>query len=188
MKKNPYIRFPAMLRGIKIWNIAAAALMVLMAAGPLLAAEKTKTLDRIVAFVNGDAILLSELDARYELAVKLTPGITRRQVLQTMINRDLLLAQARKIFPEPVSADKAIQEYTGLKIRAFVRISETAARNFYDANKKQLGGVSFDSVKDQIERLLEEKEINRRLQAYIGTLRGNAHIKTFLENTPAILH
>ncbi len=177
-----------MLRGIKIWNIAAAALLVLMAVGPLLAAEKTKTLDRIVAFVNGDAILLSELDARYELAVKLTPGITRRQVLQTMINRDLLLAQARKIFPEPVSADKAIQEYTGLKIRAFVRISGTAARNFYDANKKQLGGVSFDSVKDQIERLLEEKEINRRLQAYIGTLRGNAHIKTFLENTPAILH
>ncbi|MDA8085385.1 MAG: hypothetical protein M0Z75_01675 [Nitrospiraceae bacterium] len=174
------------MRFKQILNITAAVLLVLAAAGPLKAAEKI--LDRTVAFVNDDAILLSELDARYIQAKRLTPDITLGQVLQTMINRQLLLVQARKIFPEPVSEDKALQEFTDLKIRAFVRIPEQAARNFYDQNKKQLGGVPFDSVKDQIERLLKEKEINRRLQAYLETLRGNADIKIFLENTPAIFH
>ncbi len=177
--------------GIKhIRTIIAAAMIVLAAAGPLLAAgkEKTRILDRIVAFVNDDAILLSELNDRYELARKLAPDITRRQVLQTMINRKLLLFEARKIFPEPVSRDQALQEFTDLKIRAFIRIPEEAARNFYNENKKELGGVPFDSVKDRIERLLKEKEINRRLQAYLETLRGKADIKIFLENTPAIFH
>ncbi len=175
--------------GIKhIRAIIAATMIVLAAAGTLLAAEKEKTLDRIVAFVNDDAILLSELNARYELARKLAPDITRQQVLQTMINRKLLLREARKIFPEPVSREQALREFTDLKIRAFVRIPEGSVRNFYNENKTELGGVPFGSVKDRIERLLEEKEINRRLQAYLETLRGKADIKIYLENTPAIFH
>ncbi|MDA8091696.1 MAG: hypothetical protein M0Z61_15935 [Nitrospiraceae bacterium] len=160
--------------------------LLVLAAVRVFAADKT--IDRIVAFVNDSAILMSDLDARYDQARKLAPDVTRAQVLQTMINRQLLLAQARKIFPEPVEADKAIDEFTDLKIRAFVRIQDEAVRNFYDENKKQLGDVPFDSVKDRIERLLEEKEINRRLQSYLESLRENAYIKVFLDNTPAIFH
>ncbi len=171
----------------KVTNIILIVLLILPA-GRVFAAEKT--LDRIVAFVNDDAILLSELDVSYALARKLSPDITRRQVLQTMINRELLLEQARKIFPEPVSEDQAVDQFTDLKIRAFVRIPGEAVRNFYDENKKQLGDVPFDSVKDRIERLLMEKEINRRLQGYLETLRGKAHIKIFLEkkDIPPIFH
>ncbi len=147
-----------------------------------------KILDRTVALVGTDAILLSELEARYRQAKKITPGITKAQVLQTMINRLLLLREARKIFPETMSDEQAIREFTDFKIRAFVVVPEDAVRNFYEENKTRMGGAPYEQVRGQIERLLKEKEINQRLQSYLETLRQKSYIRVFLANTPSIFH
>ncbi|MDA8388349.1 MAG: hypothetical protein M0Z58_06795 [Nitrospiraceae bacterium] len=145
-----------------------------------------KILDRTVAFVDDDAILSSELEARYALARKLAPGITRAQVLQTMINRTLLLRQARQIFPPAMSDEQAIRQFTDFKIRAFVVVPESAVRDFYEKNKAKMGSAPYERVRGRIERLLKEKEINRRLLDYIRTLRQKADIRVFLTNAPPI--
>lgn len=146
-----------------------------------------KILDRTVAVVDDDAILLSDLQARFALAKKLAPDITQSQVLQTMINRTLLLREARKIFPETMSDEQAIKEFTDFKIRAFVVVPEESIRNFYEENKAKMGGAPYERVRGQIEGLLTEKEINRRLEDYLKGLRQKAYIRVFLTNTPEIL-
>ncbi|MDA8171662.1 MAG: hypothetical protein M0Z48_07520 [Nitrospiraceae bacterium] len=150
--------------------------------------DSEKILDRTVAFVGDDAILLSELETRYTQAVKLTPDITKAQVLQTMINRLLLLREARKIFPETMDDEQAIREFTDFKIRAFVVVPEDAVRDFYEKNKAKMGGAPYEQMRGQIERLLKEKEINRSLQSYLQGLREKAYIRVFLTNTPSIFH
>ncbi|MDA8169506.1 MAG: SurA N-terminal domain-containing protein [Nitrospiraceae bacterium] len=147
-----------------------------------------KVIDRTVAFVNNEAILLSELDARYQKAKQITPDITRQQVLNTMINRALLVQAAKKIFPETTDEDKLIRDYIDLKVRAFIKISGQEVRDFYDGNRKNFGSASFDQVKDRIESLLEEQEVNRRLESHIQALRSKAWVEVFLEGPPPLFH
>ena len=149
-------------------------------------AEKEKILDRTVAFVDNEPILLGSLDFRYALAKKLAPGITKEEVLQTMINRALLLREARKIFPPAMSNEKAVREFTDFRIKAFVVVGEEAARDYYEKNKAMMGNAPYEQVRKKIERLLRAKEINKRLADYIRTLRQKADIRVFLTNTPMI--
>lgn len=174
---------------------ALSGLLLLVLAAPAFSASHAaeakppgaeKVLDRTVAVVNGDPILLSELEARYALAVKLAPGITQAQVLKTMINRDLLLRQARKIFPSSVSDGQAIRQFTDFRIEAFVVVPEKAVMDYYEENKARMGGTPYEQVRGQIERILREKEINKRLLDYIQALRQKADIRVFLTNTPSI--
>jgi len=61
---------------------------------PVVSAE---VIDRVVAFVDDKAITLSELEEKYKAAVKLSPNIKKEDVLNTMINRVLLLREAKKL-------------------------------------------------------------------------------------------
>jgi len=138
-------------------------------------------IDRVVAFVDNEAILLSELNESYEKTKPLAPGITNAEVLETLINRRLLLIEAKKLFPELADEERMIKEYIDLKVRAFIIVPEDELRAFYEQNRKEFEGLEFEDVRDQIELLLVEKEVNRKLQTHIESLRANAYIKSFIE-------
>ena len=86
--------------------------------------------DRVVAFVDNTAITLSELEETYADTLRVTPNITRDEVLNTMVNRVLLLREAKKIRLEAPSEDELLKEYIDLKIRAFIRIKEEEIDRF----------------------------------------------------------
>lgn len=159
-------------------SMAFCAFFVLLLAGRPALAE-TVVMDRTVACVDDDAILLSDLERSYQKAVLVSPGISRAEVLQTLINRTLLLREARKLFRE-TDEEQAIKDYVDLKVRAFIKVPEDEVRAFYDANSKNFGEVGFDKVKGQIETLLEEREVNKRLEDHLRDLRAKAFIRTFL--------
>ncbi len=142
-------------------------------------------LDRVVAFVGSDAIMLSELRANVARARAVVPDITDMEVLNTMINRKLLAVEAKKYFPEENDEDALVRDYMDLKIRALVTIPEKDIRDYYNKNKANFGNVGFEQVRGQIEKLLEEKEVNRRLRDQIQDLRARAWIKTFPDAIPA---
>ncbi len=50
--------------------------------------------DRVAAFVDEDSITASELQEQYMETLKMTPDITKEEVLNTMINRILILREA----------------------------------------------------------------------------------------------
>ncbi len=141
----------------------------------LLSAEVIK--DRVVAFVDNTAITLSDLEKKYSDTVKLTPNITKDEVLNTMINRVLLLREAKKIRLEAPSEDEMLREYIDLKIRTFIRIKEEEVKDFYGKHIGDFEGKEFEEVREDIENYLTENELNQRLKSHINELRGNVCVK-----------
>ncbi len=133
--------------------------------------------DRVVAFVDDQAITLSELREQFGVAKKLTPDITEEEVLHTMINRILLWRQAKKYRIDAPTRDEMIDEYVDLKVRAFIRVSETDIEEFYKKNQNKFAGKTLDSVRDEIEKYLTEKQLNSRLKETLKELRENAYVK-----------
>lgn len=136
--------------------------------------------DRVVAFVDTTAITLSELDERYSETVRVTPNVTREEVLETLINRTLLIREARKIRLRAGSEDELLKEYINLKIRAFVRIADDEIREFYDAHATEFGDRGLDVVREHIEDLLIERAVNDRLREHLSEIRAGACIRVQL--------
>jgi len=133
--------------------------------------------DCVASFVDNTAITLSELEEAYKKAVELAPGITKEEVLNTMINKVLLLREAKKIGLEASSEDELLKEYADLKIRAFIRIREEEITDFYEKHLNNFQGKEIEPVRDEIEGYLTEKEVNERLKSRIKELREKAYIK-----------
>ena len=133
--------------------------------------------DRVVAYVDNDAITLSELEEHYATSVQVTQDITREEVLQTMVNRLLLLREAKKIKLKAPSENALLQEYIDLKIRAFIRISEAEVVDFYENHTDEFQGKELEDVREEIENVLVEKELNERLKSHIRELKEKACVK-----------
>jgi len=137
--------------------------------------------DRVVAFVDNEAITLSELDAKYEETLKVTPAITKEEVLTTMVNTLLLLDEAKEMRLEAPTEDALLREYMDLKIRSFIRIKEVEIKDFYEKHINEFQGKELDDVRDDIEKYLTEKEVNERLKAHINELRAKACVRMQLK-------
>jgi len=151
---------------------------MLLAIGSHAGAE---VIDRVVAYVDTEAITLSELDEAFEKTKEMSPGAARSEVLGTMINRRLLLREARRLRLEAPDEDRLLEEYIDLKFRAFIKIKESDIEDFFEANPGEFGSSSYDEVKDQIEGYLTEKEVNYRIRRHLDDLKKNAHIKVLIE-------
>ena len=152
----------------------------------------SEVLDRVVAIVDDEAVMLSELNLAYQRAF-LPQGesasaensktdITQEEVLNGLINRVLLLKHAKK-FSHSIQTrndydeNTLIKEYIEKQLKTFIRIPFEEIEQFYEKNKEKFGSKDFYDVRDEIEELLIEKELNRRLIKHIEELRKNAYIK-----------
>ena len=133
--------------------------------------------DRVVAFVDDQAITLSGLQEQFENMKKLSPDITEEEVVNTMINRILLLREAKKYRIEAPTKQQMLDEYVDLKVRAFIKVSEADIQEFYNQNRDKFPGKTYEDVQDEIEKYLAEKELNARLKETLNELRKNAYIK-----------
>ncbi len=137
--------------------------------------------DRVVACIENTAITLSELEEAYAESLKTTPGITKEEILNTIINRTLLLREAKKIRLEAPTEDELIKEYIDIKIRPFVSIKEEELLDFYQQHAENFQGKEFDAVREEIENYLTERELNQRLKMHIQKLREMVYIKIQLK-------
>jgi len=133
--------------------------------------------DRVVAFVDNTAITLSEFEETYSKALKATPEITKEEVLNAMINRVLLLREAKKIRLEATTADELLKEYVDFRIKPFIKITEAEALDFYKKHSEDFKGKTFEAAREEIESYLTEAELNRLLKTHIEELRKKAYIR-----------
>lgn len=140
-----------------------------------------EVIDRVVAFIDDTAITQTELEDTYAETVKITPGATRLEALETMMNRRLLLREARKLRLKGENDSDILEQYINLKVKAFIRIEEDAVRKFYNENREKMGGMDYSSVRGDIERYLREIEVNRRLRDHLAELREKSYVKILLE-------
>jgi len=137
--------------------------------------------DRVVAYVDNTAITLGELEKKYAETLHVTPAVTREEVLNTMLNRVLLVREARKIRLKSQLEDELLKEYADLKIRAFIRIKDEEIKTFYDTHASDFLGKELDEMREDIENYLIEQEVNKRLKEHIAELRNNACVNMQLD-------
>lgn len=137
--------------------------------------------DRVAAFVDNQAITLSEFEEQYAATLKLSPQIAREEVLNTMINRILLLKEAHKYRIEAPTKEEVVNEYINLKVKAFIRVSDAATEAFYRQNTTQFSGRDYEAVRGEIENYLTEKMLNDRLKEILRDLRKSSYIRVQLQ-------
>lgn len=136
-----------------------------------------EVLDRVCAFVDNDAITLSEFEKTYNETKAKIPTITKDEVLNIMINRILLKRAAVAMRIMGTDEDKIIAEYIDLKVRSYVIIKEEAIEVYYNQHKQELAGADISDVRGDIEKLLIEEDVNARLKALLADLRKQAYVK-----------
>lgn len=149
---------------------------------PLFTAIYAEVIERVVAIVDEEVILLSELDEAFQSAVNSGVKTTREEVLAGMINRILLLRQAKKFSLDKKDDNALINEYIENRLRPFIHIPFEEIELFYKNNMDAFGKKEFYDVRDEIEAYLIEKELNKRLIEHIKELRKKAYIRIQLEN------
>jgi hypothetical protein len=178
MKKGKEIRVTASDITMKI----LACVLLLLTCHLLLVTDGSAAVsDRVIAFVDDQAITMSELDEQYQSTTKISPDITIGEVLDTMINKILILREAHKYRIEAPSLEQVMHEYIDLKIRAFIRVGESDIEKFYHENRANFAGKEFEDVRDEIDKYLTEKELNERLKEVLKELRKDAYVRIFIE-------
>jgi hypothetical protein len=138
-------------------------------------------IDRVVAFIDNEAITHTELEKELAKAREIKPTISRFEMLQSMINKRLLLREAKRLRIQAPDDAAVLEEYMELKVKAFIKVPEEDMLQFYRENRSEFGKLKFAEVKDRIETYLREKEVNRRLKNHIEQLKKASHININLE-------
>jgi hypothetical protein len=136
-----------------------------------------EVLERVVAFVDDIAITLTEFENYYTDAKRLSPDITPEEAIQTLINRNLLLREAERLKIRGRDDDEKIRRYIEIKIRLYVRVSDSEIERYYKENIKSLGSEPLDILREDIKRLLIEKKTNALLEKHLKKLREKAYIR-----------
>lgn len=146
-------------------------------------------LDRVVAVVDDEIVLSSELEEAFQGASDTGIEVTREEVLNGLINRILLLKQAKKIKRKHIFTDQAvhddnvlINEYIEKRLKAFIRIPYREIEVFYEENK-EFFSEDFHDVRDEIEAYLVELELNKKLQEHLETLKKQSYIRIQLDTS-----
>ncbi len=137
-------------------------------------------IDRLAAYVDDTAITLSDLQDELKKIRETDPEITEKEVIESMINRTLLIKEAKKIRLDARTDDEFINAYLDIKIKSRLFVKEDEISEFYKKHIGEFRGQDYLAVKGDIEKYLLEKEFNEILKKHLEELRRQAEIKILL--------
>ena len=162
---------------------------VVLAIVALTATGRSQVLDRVVAVVENDLILESELNASvqfYVLNNKLdpkTPGL-RAQVLQSMINEKLVIAKA--IEDSVTVTDEEVQQQLDQTIQTRVQQFGSEAR------LEEVYGMPINRIKREFREEMRKNMLAQKLQqqrfggASVGRFEVEQFYETFKDSLPRV--
>jgi len=146
-------------------------------------------LDRIVAVVNSDVILYSELQDAVEHSKAEGEKKSEIEILHDLIDRTLLLERARKFSADmdtyALDKDEArtmIDDYINRRIRAFIHVPFESIENYYESHKDDFGGRDIYGAWDAIESRLKVDLLRKKIEEHMVLLRKEAYIRIQLGN------
>jgi len=151
--------------------------------------SSAELIDRVVAVINREVILYSELQEAVEHAKDTGEEKSEREILEELIDRTLLLEQAMKFQVEIETynrdgreARKVIDDYINRRIKAFIHVPFDEIDRYYISHKDEFGGRNVYEVWDKIENRLRIEQLKAKLDEHISLLKKEASIRIQLEN------
>ena len=146
-------------------------------------------LDRVVAVVNKEVILYSELQHAAERSKAAGEVKSDSEILEELIDRTLLLDQAVKFRVEietyihdDEEIGKMIDDYINRRIKAFIHVPFEEIESYYMSHKDDFSGRDVYEVWDEIENRLRFDRLTVKLDEHISLLRKEAYIRIQLDN------
>jgi hypothetical protein len=162
----------------------AMLLLTLLILSSLINNSCAELIDRIVAVVNREVILYSELQRAVEKSKAAGDEESDIEVLQGLIDRTLLLEQALKFRVEiktynrnDEEARKMIDDYINRRIKAFIHVPFDEIEKYYTSHKNDFGGRDLYGAWDEIEERLKTGLLSTKLDEHISQLRKEAYIR-----------
>lgn len=144
---------------------------------PSTAAQITGT-SEVVAVVNGNAITDADLTEAARDALKqfdMQVYKIKKGALDELVEQKLIEEAAKK-------DGKSVEAYTKINIDDKVKKSgEEELKAFYESHKDQVGGKSFDEVKDSILQFINRRAAQDAHDTLIASLRKDAKVEIRLE-------
>ena len=148
------------------------------------ASSHAEVLERVVAIVNDEVVLLSDLREAMQAASAPGRELKEEEVLDGMIDNILLIEQARKMrldrsaaYRESPDSRMLIDEYLQKRIKVLILIPFGDVEAYYAANRDRYKGREFIDVRDEIEDYLTEREFSVKKLEHIKELREKAYIR-----------
>jgi len=147
-------------------------------------AANGETIERVVAIVDDEIVLLSEFKEALSTSRASGERLSDDEVINQMINRIILLGEAKKFGLHRSggghdSVNSIINEFINRRIKAFIHIPYDDIESYYYENEN-LQKEEFYVVKDEIEQLLVSQELVNRLSEYIKERRQKSYIRVQL--------
>lgn len=141
-------------------------------------------LDRIVAVVNNEVILLSELQDGIEKSNAAGYEKSESQILNELVDRTLLLEQALKFRigiqtyqQDDESARKLIDDYINRRVKAFVHVPFEEIERYYNSHRHEFGDRDVYEVWDEVEGRLRTELMQIKINEHLDQLRKEAYIR-----------
>ena len=145
-----------------------------------------EVLERVVAVVNDEVILLSDFQKELSSREAAAPGLSEAEVLDDMVNSLLLLQEARKFRLNNTAANTEVSIvalYIERVIKSLIHVPYEEIEAYYAANGELYGDREFYDVKDDIETILIEQELKIRMLRHTEELRARSYIRIQLEDS-----
>lgn len=162
--------------------ISAVLYVVLLHCPTMISAE---TIERIVIIVDNEVVLMTEFEEAVRSANSSGKQISRGDVIDQMVNRIILLREAKKFGLKRKSEgregdDALIKEFVDKRIRSFIHIPFGQIEKYYNEHDDFKDRDYFD-VKDEIEKLMVSRELVHRLRDFVEEERRKSYIRIQLE-------
>ena len=152
---------------------------------PLMSPVSSEVLDRVVAVVNDEVILLTELKNEISAQKESGSGLTAAEVLDDMINTLVLLDEARKFMLNITASDidSIVDLYVERSIKAIIHIPFKEVESYYIDHNELYVDKEFYDVKDEIESYMLENELKIRILIHTKELRSKSYVRIQLEDS-----
>jgi hypothetical protein len=147
---------------------------------------QSEILDRVVAIVNNDLILLTEFKEELKRVRSEGNDITDQEVLQGMIKQMIILEEANKyLMSENYDVyqlttnqkQKLIDEYIEKRIKAFIHIPFEDIEKYYQENKDDFNDKDLYGAWDEIEQIIKREQLKTKLDDHVDLLMKKAYIR-----------
>jgi hypothetical protein len=145
-------------------------------------------LERVVAVVDDNAILLSELKNEVRLAQEKNNDITEEEVLQDMINRVIIIDQIKRFrigtssgAQKNVDDRELVQRYIDRRVKSLIYIPFEEIETYYLSHKEKYHGRELQEVKSEIESQLREGRLKEQLDEHMADLKKGIYIRIQLK-------
>lgn len=169
----------------RLYYVVQTVLFILVSIGT---PAHAGVVERVVAIVDDDVILLSEFEEALRDNERSGGETEGQKVLEHLVNRVLLLEQAKRFrignagaYGEIKEDESIIDEYVEKRIKATIHIPYEKIESYYLNNMERYGDKSLYEVRDEIEGLLIRKELEKKLTEHIDELRKRAYIRIQLQ-------